>query len=389
MLAGSTICNAPPTNSRGFSDEHRHRSLRELMSLRRARRARHRRRRPYRQGDRRCAGRTRRQCRGRRSFESGAKAAAAELSQQLAGQGGRASPAISSRVTRCAICPAGCARRFRRIDIIVNCAAFVGTSGLEGWAVPFEQQSDATWRRALEVNLTAPFVLIQAAADDLANPATAASSIFPRSTGSPGPTGGSTRAPALGNPAAYAASKGGLIQMTRWLATTLAPDVRVNAIAPGRRVPGHPGAVFEPLYRPHAACAHGTRGRLEGRCRLSGERFVGLRDRPVPGGRRRLDRRGKPTANHAIARIPEMLSCSKCMLPETAEATSFDDTGILQRLRADRGSRHPDQLGRAPRAAHGTGRAIPRQGPLRLHRARIRAARTACSSSGTWCASSA
>ena len=37
----------------------------------------------------------------------------------------------------------------------------------------------------------------------------------------------------LGNPAAYAASKGGLIQMTRWLATTMAPKVRVNAIAPG------------------------------------------------------------------------------------------------------------------------------------------------------------
>ena len=56
---------------------------------------------------------------------------------------------------------------FGGIDIIVNCAAFVGTSGLEGWAVPFEQQSDETWRRAIEVNLTAPFVLVQAAAADL------------------------------------------------------------------------------------------------------------------------------------------------------------------------------------------------------------------------------
>ena len=37
----------------------------------------------------------------------------------------------------------------------------------------------------------------------------------------------------LGNPAAYAASKGGLLQLTRWLATTLAPDIRVNAITPG------------------------------------------------------------------------------------------------------------------------------------------------------------
>lgn len=37
----------------------------------------------------------------------------------------------------------------------------------------------------------------------------------------------------MGNPAAYAASKGGLIQLTRWLATTLAPKIRVNSVSPG------------------------------------------------------------------------------------------------------------------------------------------------------------
>jgi NAD(P)-dependent dehydrogenase (short-subunit alcohol dehydrogenase family) len=37
----------------------------------------------------------------------------------------------------------------------------------------------------------------------------------------------------MGNPAAYAASKGGVIQLTKWLATTLAPSVRVNSISPG------------------------------------------------------------------------------------------------------------------------------------------------------------
>ncbi len=37
----------------------------------------------------------------------------------------------------------------------------------------------------------------------------------------------------MSNPAAYSASKGGLLQLTRWLATTLAPHIRVNAISPG------------------------------------------------------------------------------------------------------------------------------------------------------------
>ena len=37
----------------------------------------------------------------------------------------------------------------------------------------------------------------------------------------------------MGNPAAYSVSKGLLIELTRWLAITLAPAIRVNAISPG------------------------------------------------------------------------------------------------------------------------------------------------------------
>ena len=48
-----------------------------------------------------------------------------------------------------------------------------------------------------------------------------------------GPNTGLYEDTSLGNPAAYSASKGGLLQLTRWLATVLAPDVRVNAITPG------------------------------------------------------------------------------------------------------------------------------------------------------------
>jgi len=53
------------------------------------------------------------------------------------------------------------------LNILVNNAAFVGTSELKGWSVPFEQQSVDTWRRAVEVNLTAVFELTQGFSSNL------------------------------------------------------------------------------------------------------------------------------------------------------------------------------------------------------------------------------
>ena len=38
------------------------------------------------------------------------------------------------------------------------------------------------------------------------------------------------------NRAGYAASKGGLLQLTKWLSTYLAPDVRVNMISPNESI---------------------------------------------------------------------------------------------------------------------------------------------------------
>ena len=57
--------------------------------------------------------------------------------------------------------------RFGRIDIFVNCAAYIDTSKLEGWLTPFQEQSSQTWRHALEVNLTSAFVLTQACMQSL------------------------------------------------------------------------------------------------------------------------------------------------------------------------------------------------------------------------------
>jgi NAD(P)-dependent dehydrogenase (short-subunit alcohol dehydrogenase family) len=119
------------------------------------------------------------------------------------------------------------------LNCLINNAAFGGTTKLEGWVTPFEQQSHQAWRRAIEVNLTAPFHLSQALTPDL-RAATGANIINITSIyGELGPDWRLYEGTSMGNPAAYGASKGGLGQLTRWLATTLAPDIRVNAISPG------------------------------------------------------------------------------------------------------------------------------------------------------------
>ena len=120
-----------------------------------------------------------------------------------------------------------------RLDILVNNAAFVGTDGLEGWTTTVEEQSIETWRKAMEVNLTAPFLLVQQAIPALKASGKGSVLNIGSIYGVVGPDWRIYEEVDFGTPAAYAASKGGLLQMTRWLATTLAPHVRVNSIVPG------------------------------------------------------------------------------------------------------------------------------------------------------------
>ncbi|MCH9770278.1 MAG: SDR family oxidoreductase [Gammaproteobacteria bacterium] len=120
-----------------------------------------------------------------------------------------------------------------QLHILINNAAFVGSSDLSGWVGPLAKQSIATWERALRVNLTAPFALAQAF-EPLLTAAKGASIINIGSIyGIVGPHFELYKDLEMGNPAAYAASKGGLIQLTRWLAAAMAPAIRVNALSPG------------------------------------------------------------------------------------------------------------------------------------------------------------
>ena len=127
-----------------------------------------------------------------------------------------------------------------KLNGVINNAAFTGDTNLCGWAVPFEKQSLDTWRAALEVNLTAAFDLSQGLSPLLKENHDGhilnVASIY----GSVGPDMRVYDDTEMGNPAAYAASKGGLIQLTKWLATVLAPNIRVNCISPGGIYRGQP-----------------------------------------------------------------------------------------------------------------------------------------------------
>jgi NAD(P)-dependent dehydrogenase (short-subunit alcohol dehydrogenase family) len=122
---------------------------------------------------------------------------------------------------------------FGRTDILINCAAFVGDSSLDGWSTSFEQQSLESWRRALEVNLTSVFHLCRLMAPVLRANGNGSIVNVGSIYGVVGPDLSLYEGTSMGNPAAYAATKGGLVQMTRWLATVLAPEIRVNCISPG------------------------------------------------------------------------------------------------------------------------------------------------------------
>lgn len=108
--------------------------------------------------------------------------------------------------------------RFGRLDVVVNNA---GTTR----RIPFadlDAADDEVWRRILDVNLIGPWLLSRAAAPALREAKGAIVNV-----------GSVAGIIALGSSLPYSVSKAALHHMTRGLAQALAPDVRVNAVAPG------------------------------------------------------------------------------------------------------------------------------------------------------------
>ena len=104
-----------------------------------------------------------------------------------------------------------------QIDALVVCAGYLFEAELDAFP------TDA-WDRTLAVNLTAPFRLTQLAAPHLRR----------SSTGRVVLTGSTAAFRGNAGSFAYAASKGGLVALTRSLAIALGPDrVCVNCLCPG------------------------------------------------------------------------------------------------------------------------------------------------------------
>ena len=122
---------------------------------------------------------------------------------------------------------------FNRIDTLINNAAFTGDSKIDGWATNFDMQSVYAWQQALQVNLISSFTLAQKLKPALENSNNASiiniSSIYAGLA----PDYDLYDGIEMYNPAAYGSSKAGLLQLTRWLASSLGPKIRVNAVSPG------------------------------------------------------------------------------------------------------------------------------------------------------------
>ena len=104
---------------------------------------------------------------------------------------------------------------FGRLDAVVSNAGIMLRK-------PIRRLTLTEWRRVIDVNLTATFLLARAAEKPLR---TAKGAIV---------TIASTRARmSEPNTESYAASKGGIAALTHALAISLGPDVRVNCVSPG------------------------------------------------------------------------------------------------------------------------------------------------------------
>jgi pteridine reductase len=107
------------------------------------------------------------------------------------------------------------AKAFGGVDVLVNSAAIMERT-------PFGEVTAEQWDRTMAINIRAPFFLSQAAAPRLRQARGAIVNIADLAAFETWPAY-----------VPHGISKSGVVHLTRSLARVLAPDVRVNGIAPG------------------------------------------------------------------------------------------------------------------------------------------------------------
>src|SRR6201998_1040078 len=110
-------------------------------------------------------------------------------------------------------------RRFGRLDIVVNDAAYNKSISF----ADLDSMTMEEWDKIIAINLTGPMRLMKAVAP-IMKAQGRGRIVNISSVGGVGPTGSSI---------AYAVSKAGLIHLTRCMAVALAPETLVNCVAPG------------------------------------------------------------------------------------------------------------------------------------------------------------
>lgn len=148
----------------------------------------------------------------------GSQAEAEEVVAQIVAMGRRAA-AIRADVSKKAdvtVLFAAAEKEFGRLDILVNNVGMF-------FPAKFEELTEEQWDRIMNTNLKSQFLCAQAAAPMLRRSGQGRIVNFAS-------LGGLLAWPSYTH---YCVSKAGVIMLTRCLARTLAPEITVNAIAPG------------------------------------------------------------------------------------------------------------------------------------------------------------
>jgi NAD(P)-dependent dehydrogenase (short-subunit alcohol dehydrogenase family) len=125
------------------------------------------------------------------------------------------------------------AQSLQNVEIFIHTASLVGTTRIPGWAEEIENQSTEIWQKALNVGVASAFEIAQIIRPQLAANSRGSIILYSSIYGQVAPDFRLYEGTGMGNPVGYGVTKGGLIQLCRYLTTTYSPQIRTNIISPG------------------------------------------------------------------------------------------------------------------------------------------------------------